>query len=303
MKTNQELVKEWIEDSINQGNVASEHTLINYQREVPAFLDYCNKSALEVVRVDVIKYKNECLQEQRKLSDGTVNLYIKIIRIFYNYLIDTEQYSLVNPTHRVKCKCAIKQDRYLTEREVEIILEECDKFTNRKDNSFKLKTFFMLLATTGLRYSEALSIEYEKIERVVDNGEEIGYYVVTGKGNKERKFTILPNVLKMIDEYYTKHRGYSNEKVLFVNESGGIWQNSSVNRTLKSILSKAGIKDYEKIHIHTFRHTFASRLINDNVNIMTVKELLGHSDISTTQRYVHVSDENKLHAVQSVFGN
>lgn len=299
MKTNEELVREWINECVNSGRVGSEKTLIYYERELPLFLEYCDKNALEVRKADVVNYKNEMLLEDRKLGNSSVNLYLTAIKAFYNYLIDTEQYEYVNPVQKVKCKCTIKQEKYLTQDELKKLLDACKEYNPK--TSFKLKTFLLLLATTGLRYSEAVSIEYEKIERVVDNGQEIGYYTVTGKGDKQRRFTILNSVLGMIDIYYKHYRPETNRKELFVNEVGGQWSNSSVNRTIKMLTEKAGLKDFEKIHVHTFRHTFASQLVNSNINVMIIKELLGHSDIKTTQRYLHVSEEARTNTVQSVF--
>lgn len=301
MKENMELMREWISNSINSGNIGSDKTLIYYERELSLFFKFCNKNALEIRKKDVVAYKNEYLQEERGLSGSSINLYLKAVKAFYNYLIETEQYEYENPALKLKCKCAITQNRYLSTEELELLLNTCEEYSHR--TSFKLKTFLLLLATTGLRYSEALSIKYEDIKRSVDNGNEIGYYTVTGKGNKERKFTILHSVLEMIDIYYKSYRPTTEREELFVNEVGGKWENTSIDRTIKMLAKKAGIQDYNKLHVHTFRHTFASHLANNNINVMIIKELLGHSSISITQRYMHVSEETQKNTVQFVFGN
>lgn len=299
MKTNEQLVKEWITSMKVMGKVNSDKTLIYYQREVPYFLNFCNKNAVEIKREDVEAYVQHLLDD-RKLADSSVNPYIQAVKSFYTYLIEVQQIISVNPTDKIGRKKSQKVDRYLSKNEIDSYLAKCDECS--KVVNKKLKAFMGLLITSGLRFSEATSIRYEDIMRYTsDDGLVYGSCVITGKGNKQRELMILPNVLTDIDDYYFNERPETNRTELFVNRDGGEWQNSSVGRTAKMLARKCGLKDFEKIHPHTMRHTFASSLINNGTDITVIQKLMGHANIETTLRYITVSKETQNNAIKNAF--
>lgn len=295
------MLSEYLEYIVESGRVKSKNTIIYYNRELGRFNDYMAKKGLtldKVERQDVQEYI-DYLVDTRNVSDSSINLYITAIRSMYNWLCDEVKVMENNPTLNLKKKEKKKIQKYLDEEEVERILKATEEI--HAGSKKKLKAFVHLLITSGLRISEALNLEYEKISRHEDENGMFGSYLITGKGDKQRDIIIIPSVLEEIDDYYYNERPQTELTKLFVSQTGREWYLSSINRSLKILGKNCGISDFEKIHVHTLRHTFASTLINNNQDLITVKELMGHANISTTQRYVHVSRQRKMNALSNVF--
>jgi len=156
------------------------------------------------------------------------------------------------------------------------------------------KCLVILLLTTGTRRSEAVAITLEDID--LDNGQ----LLVHGKGSKERTVPLTQEATEAI-RHYLKHRKKTNCQRLFVSQTGESIQGRIVNRILNRVVVKAGLKG-RGITPHTLRHTFATHLIRNGTDIRTVQELLGHSDIQTTARYLHSDTRTKQLAVDKLDG-
>jgi len=156
------------------------------------------------------------------------------------------------------------------------------------------KCLVILLLTTGMRRSEAVAITLEDID--LDNGQ----LLVHGKGSKERTVPLTQEAIGAI-RHYLKHRKKTNCQRLFVSQTGESIQGRIVNRILTRVVKKAGLEG-RGITPHTLRHTFATHLIRNGTDIRTVQELLGHSDIQTTARYLHSDTRTKQAAVGKLNG-
>ncbi len=156
------------------------------------------------------------------------------------------------------------------------------------------KCLVILLLTTGMRRSEAVAITLEDID--LDNGQ----LLVHGKGSKERTVPLTQEAIGAI-RHYLKHRKKTNCQRLFVSQTGESIQGRIVNRILTRVVKKAGLEG-RGITPHTLRHTFATHLIRNGTDIRTVQELLGHSDIQTTARYLHSDTRTKQLAVDKLDG-
>jgi integrase/recombinase XerC len=138
-----------------------------------------------------------------------------------------------------------------------------------------------LLYSSGLRVSELVGLDSNQLDL------ELGVVRVMGKGRKER---IVPVGMKAIDalKVYLERRGrLKEEEPIFINSLGGRLTARSVGRLIKKYTRHSGI--FRKVSPHSLRHTFATHLLDAGADIREIQEMLGHSSLSTTQRYTHVS--------------
>jgi site-specific recombinase XerD len=147
----------------------------------------------------------------------------------------------------------------------------------------------ILLLTTGMRRTEVAEITLEDID--LENGQ----LLVHGKGAKERTVPLTPEAVQAI-QHYLAHRRQTISHRLFVSQTGQPIHGRVINRMLKRLLGKAGLAG-QGITPHKLRHTFATTLVQNGVDIRTVQELLGHSDLQTTARYLHSDTRTKQTAV------
>jgi integrase/recombinase XerC len=152
----------------------------------------------------------------------------------------------------------------------------------------------ILLLTTGMRRSEAVGIALEDVD--LENGQ----LLVHGKGSKERTVPLTQEATEVI-RHYLGHRKKTDCLRLFVSQTGEAIQGRVVNQMLDRVLQKAELVG-RGITPHTLRHTFATHLIRNGTDIRTVQELLGHSDIQTTARYLHSDTRTKQAAVGRLTG-
>jgi len=156
------------------------------------------------------------------------------------------------------------------------------------------RCLIVLLLTTGMRRSEAVSIALEDVD--LENGQ----LLVHGKGSKERTVPLTQEAVAAI-HHYLKHRKKTICQRLFVSQTEEPIQGRVVNRILNRVVARAELKG-RGITPHTLRHTFATHLIPNGTDIRTVQELLGHSDIQTTARYLHSDTRTKQAAVGKLRG-
>jgi site-specific recombinase XerD len=193
-----------------------------------------------------------------------------------------------NPAHRLPLpKVAQPVPVVLSEEMVQQLLAAATKPWSR--------ALVVLLLSTGIRRSEAVGITLDDLDL------ELCQVLVKGKGNKQRVVPLTEMVVQAIQDYLP-HRTKTSSRYLFVSA----WQGHQlhgrvVNAMLRTVLRRAGLLD-QGITPHKLRHTFATHLIRNGVDIRTVQELLGHSDIQTTARYLHSDTKTKQAAVGRLEG-
>jgi len=182
-----------------------------------------------------------------------------------------------------------------TEQLVPVTLtpEEAQKILAAADTPWN-RCLVILLLTTGMRRSEAVEIALDDID--LENGQ----LLVHGKGSKERTAPLTEEAVEAT-RHYLQHRKKTNCHRLFVSQTGEAIQGRVVNQMLDRVLEKAELVG-RGITPHTLRHTFATHLIRNGTDIRTVQELLGHSDIQTTARYLHSDTRTKQAAVGKLRG-
>jgi len=178
-----------------------------------------------------------------------------------------------------------------TSKEISILLKNCKRNRNGK----LLKTVIFTLAHTGMRVSELCDLSFDNIDyqRLT--------LTVTGKGNKTRVIPVKQYLLFGRNypsiRNYVKHHRYNNDKrIVFTTENGPInaWY---IRRELKKLARIVGLG---WIHPHSFRHYYATTLLKKNVNLKVVQILLGHSNIKTTSRYLHMLEDDIFEAINRI---
>jgi site-specific recombinase XerD len=156
------------------------------------------------------------------------------------------------------------------------------------------KAMIVLLLSTGIRRSEAIGITLDDLD--LDNRQ----LLVHGKGSKERVVPLNESAAEAIREYLS-HRLSTGSRHLFVSREGNPLACRAVNRMVARAIRRAGLEGHG-ITPHKLRHTFATHLIRNGVDVRTVQELLGHSDLETTAKYLHSDTRTKHAAVAGLSG-
>lgn len=256
---------------INRINEIDEKILINY-------ISYIGKKQSK---------KDKCYSEK--------SLYrmISVLKSFFKFLV-IEDIIQNNPAENLDSpKTARLLPTVLTIDEVNKMLDSVD--LNDK-YGLRDRAILETMYASGLRVSEVISLETNNIFF------EDGFLRIFGKGSKERIVPIGKSALGFIEKYFNEERvllkNQKSENFIFLNFRGSKLTRMAVWNIVKKFSKKAGIK--KEIHPHTLRHTFATHLLEGGADIRIIQEMLGHSDISTTQIYTHI-DKDYLIEVHKSF--
>lgn len=265
------------------------NTIEYYERSVRKLAEFINKPLGEVTKEDFIYYKSHL--HESGVADSSMNTYITAIKVFYNFLMKTMKVAMEdNPAEKELVKVGRRYTDFLQDDEVA-------KIIHAARSAFD-EAFVMGLASTGMRFSELSHMRYEDIERFEEDGQTWGKVNVIGKGDKEMVKFIPPTTMVAFERYYTFERPETKLPYLFVSREGSELDNYSMNRKLQSLARKAGIKNPERVHNHLFRHSFATSALRSGVDISLIRDMLGHADISTTQRYAHTDEKMIISATK-----
>lgn len=232
------------------------------------------------------------LQEISHFKPKTIKRKVASLKAMFNYL-EYENDNYVNPFRKIKIRFKEPQmlPSVMTLEEVKKIL--CLMYKERENNkdtekyTYKAQTrdiaIIETLFSTGMRVSEVCSLKLGDINM------KSGVIRILGKGSKERIIQICnPETLSVIKAYYQQNKKLiSFEKAFFINRLGMPLSTQSVRLMVKSYAQKAGFTKH--ITPHTFRHTFATLLLEEDVDIKYIQNMLGHSSIAITQIYTHVN--------------
>jgi site-specific recombinase XerD len=214
------------------------------------------------------------------LSAATIHGHVRALKVFASWLADEN----FNPTNAL---AKLKRPK-LPETLIEVLSEEeIEKiFTSLNQNSAvgaRTYTMCWLLLDTGIRASELCSLTVENTNL------EHNYIKVMGKGNKERRVNFGMNTRKVLLKYLTFWRPQTEEKMLFLSNEGTPMTYSGLAQMIGRVARRTSI---ERLHCHLFRHTFAVKFLVSGGDLMTLKTLLGHTEISVTQRYLKLTQQN-----------
>jgi site-specific recombinase XerD len=209
------------------------------------------------------------------------------ISSFFGFLQDMG-YATANPARRLPLpKVTQPVPVFLSEEMAQRLIAAADSPWTR--------AAVVLLLSTGIRRSEAVAITLDDLD--LENRQ----LLIRGKGDKQRVVPLTDQVVEAI-QAYLPHRTKTQSRHLFVSAYGGHpLHGRCINRMLKIVIRKAGMED-QGITPHKLRHTFATHLIRNGVDIRTVQELLGHADLETTAKYLHSDTRTKQSAVGKLNG-
>lgn len=288
--------------------------------EIKKYLEFCehykqlNTKTLKAYRIDLnqfIEYIRDDIVSKSitevylrslhiKFKPRTVKRKVATLKAFFNYLED-EEILLENPFRKIKIKFreAVILPRIIQRTDIEKLLNKM--YLLLKDNPAKKSKYIIrdiaiveLLFATGIRVSELSNIKIDDID-LID-----GVIRIMGKGAKERYVQIgNRDVLFVVNQYYTQNVGeIENGGFFFVNQRGKRYTEQSIRIMLKQYAILAGIK--VNITPHMFRHSFATYLLEEGVDISYIQNILGHSSIRTTQIYLHIASEKKAEILRSM---
>lgn len=286
----QELVERFLQ-FIQQTNTGSAATLDAYTRDIDEFVAFLHEQAVpsfdEVDRIVVnqfIIYLRHKTTMKGPLKNTTIARKLSTLRSMYRYF--NEYIGIVNnPFVYVKSpKQTKKIPEFLFYNEMETFLESFDLDS---EDGLRNRALFELMYACGLRVSEACQLRVEDIDF------QEGFLKIIGKGDKQRIVPFYPEVGDLVQRYLNVVRPQwvsdLKNSFVFVNQRGKAITPRGVQYILDKEVLRCGLHIH--VHPHMFRHSFATHLLDNGADLRVVQELLGHSSLSTTQIYVHVTQE------------
>lgn len=275
------------------------NTIDSYRRDIQRYLAYLEKvnitSLQNCDRQIVLGYLNELRTEhkQQPLSNRTIARSLSALRSFYKYLNEIDVVT-INPFMAIKvAKKTAKLPDYLFTDEIDMLL---DCFDLTDDLGYRNRCMFETMYGCGLRLSELCQL------KIADIDFENQILRIVGKGNKQRIVPFYPMIQTLLKHYLTVIRPSfqpQSHTSVFVNRNG----QPITPRGVQYILNKT-VVDYHlpfSLHPHTLRHSFATHLLDAGVDIRLVQELLGHSNLSTTQIYTHITVDHLKESYKKAF--
>ena len=266
----------------------SENTIKSYQNELQKFKEYLDMEEIDYLKINKDKVRSYLKYlDNLKYKNSSISRNISALRAFYRYLVIKERIgknifaSIRNP------KIEKKLPNFLSGIDMERILE-FPKIEGYKKNIYTSRDLLIieLLYDTGCRVDELVNIKLKDINETEKS------IKVLGKGSKERVVFYGEYAKDYLANYLIDREllleGRKSE-YLFVSQESDQLTTRRIAQIIEEIIRLVGIKN--KVTPHTLRHTFATHLLNHDADLRSVQELLGHSSLSTTQVYTHVSNE------------
>ena len=269
----------------------SKHTVTAYRKDITSFFEFCvveyeAKNLKDInysqIRSWIVKLVDE------GISNNSINRKVSSLKSFYKFLQKTEQIKSNPLTKHKSLKVAKKVQVPFTSKEINEVINNLEFQGDFK--SLRNKLIVELFYSTGMRRAELVNL---KITSINFQSKTVK---VLGKRNKERLIPLIPSVLKTVEEYLIfKNEIVVDNDYLFITEKGKKIYETLVYRVINNYFSNVSTKVKKSPHI--LRHSFATHLLNQGADLNSVKELLGHSSLASTQVYTH----NSLEKIKQVY--
>ncbi|HEU20095.1 MAG TPA: site-specific tyrosine recombinase XerD [Deltaproteobacteria bacterium] len=262
------------------------NTLEAYSRDLNRYTGFMQERGMSgitgITSTDVIAFLGSL--RNNGLTPNSVNRTLAALRGFYKYLL-RDKVIESNPIANIElAKVWMRLPDTLSRAEMDQLLEQA---AAESPLGMRDRAMLELMYATGIRVAELITVSMNSINW------QVGFLIVIGKGDKERIVPVGRPALAFITRYINEGRPKLLKRtmtnVLFVNRSGTGLTRQGFWKIVKKYARKAGLEN--KVHPHTFRHSFATHLLEGGADLRSVQVMLGHSDISTTQIYTHVTRE------------
>ena len=276
---NEKFIEEFI-DYLRFERKYSENTISSYKRDLNKMNIYIKKEFTKLNKKDIQNYIQKLSKEE---NTSSVSRCISTLKSFYKFL-EINKYTNSNPlTTITNPKTQKKLPKVLSEEEIDKLLD-----INLNTNfDYRNKAMLELMYSSGLRVSELVNLKVNDIDLVNSSVR------IFGKGSKERIIPLNDYATIALKNYILYYRTslfkHGENNYLFLNNHGNKMTRQGFFKILSKIAKEKNIKT--EFSPHTLRHSFATHLLKHGADLRSIQELLGHSDISTTQIYTHITEE------------
>lgn len=271
----------------------SKKTIEAYMSDLTHYINYLNqKNINNVEEITILTVDNYLNSLTKEYSSNSINRVLASVRSFHKF-ISLNHESIKDPTLYIHThKHNEHLPIYASIQDLKVLF---DSFSN-SDIDIYHKTILLTLYSCGLRVSELCSLKRNDVhlsEKILK---------VTGKGDKERIIPIVDACVQQMELYLSLVRKNWQKKTLsnfFINQYGRVLTRQYVHNLIKKKCEECNLNP--NLSAHSFRHSFASHLLDGNADLRIVQELLGHSDIQTTQIYTHIQNKRLVNAYDNAF--
>ena len=251
----------------------SAHTVKSYVNILDQFIRWHTVPIAEVTRKEIGAYVDHLLRRRR--TPKTITCHLQTIRLFFDYLINEEGRSMLNPVSRISLRLPKPLPRHLKDDQVRRLF---DGITDLRD-----RAMFMLMLRCGLRVQEVAELTIDAVEY---GRRQI--FVFHGKGAKDRVVYMSEDARSALLAYLEKRS--SKARGLFLVQKGPMRGKPLSVRGIQKRIEYYARKSSLDVSCHRLRHTMATQLLNADAGLTTIQDLLGHGQITTTQRYCRVAN-------------
>lgn len=271
----------------------SKKTIEAYMSDLTHYIAYLNqKNINNVEEITILTVDNYLNSLTKEYSSNSINRVLASVRSFHKF-ISLNHETIKDPTLYIHThKHNEHLPIYASVQDLKVLF---DSFSN-SDIDIYHKTILLTLYSCGLRVSELCSLKRNDVhlsEKILK---------VTGKGDKERIIPIVDACVQQMELYLNLVRKNWQKKALsnfFINQYGRVLTRQYVHNLIKKKCEECNLNP--NLSAHSFRHSFASHLLDGNADLRIVQELLGHSDIQTTQIYTHIQNKRLVNAYDNAF--
>jgi site-specific recombinase XerD len=253
----------------------SAHTVKNYVNIIDHFIRWLTVPLSEVTRKDIEVYVDHLLRKRR--TPKTITCHLQTIRLFFDYLMNEEGIPMENPVTRISLRLPKPLPRHLKDDQVKRLFAV---ITDLRD-----KAIFMLMLRCGLRVQEVAQLTVDAVELEYGRRQ---IFVSNGKGAKDRVVYVSEDARSALMAYLAKRS--SKAKGLFLVQKGPMRGKPLSVRGIQKRMESYARKSRLGVSCHRLRHTMATQLLNADADLATIQDLLGHGQITTTQRYCWVAN-------------
>lgn len=264
----------------------SRNTIVSYRQDLESYVGFLSKEQIDALskatRNDVGEFM--LFLKEKGLSPSSISRRLTAVKMFYRFLL-RERALKSDPTSMIdSLKLWKKIPETLSQNEVESLLNQPN---TRDRQGIRDKAILETIYATGMRVSEAAGLKLDNVNL------EVGFLRCMGKGSKERVIPLGSKAIASINRYLkTARPGLSKEsqvEFLFLSRLGKRLSRQSLWKIIKKHAREAGIR--KPIRPHILRHSFATHLLERGADLRSVQEMLGHTNISTTQIYTHINKD------------